>query len=213
MDDHCLSLHLSGRCVYDDRFLLHLPWRRVHDHGLRPGRWCMNDYSFRPGRGRMHDDRFPWCVDMDMTRRCVDDSGWRMNHHGRRSINDDDWSVNDDWFVNHHWWDNYPRRMDHGSMNHHRWPRKVYDRSSTMMTMDDTSGADDRERRRATAQTNKSKHFHRVFSFAAPIVDIRASFRDTLAARIRQHRRLSTTDATNRRSGETLGFWATCPDT
>ena len=122
----------------------------------------MHDDRFRPGR--RHNDRGR----VDMTRRCVDDHpGRRMDDDGRRRTNDHRrWSVNDyHWSVNDHWrWDNYPRGIDDGSMNHHRRPGKMNDRSPMMTRVDDTSGADHRERRRA-AQPNKSKHFHRVLFF------------------------------------------------
>ena len=95
-----------------------------------------------------------------MTRWCVDDHGRRRTDDHR--INYYHRFVNDRSVDDYGWRDNYPRRMDDGPMNHHRGPGKVHDRSA-MMTMDDTSGADHRERRRA-AQNNKSKRFHRVLS-------------------------------------------------
>jgi hypothetical protein len=156
MDDHCLSLHLSGRCVYDYRFLfhltgrrvyyyrffLHLSWRSVDDHRFC-SRWRgIHNDSFCSGWGDMHNHRFcsGWRGVYDYRfGPGVDVTGWRMDYYwaGRRRR------------VNHHDRfrrpDNDHRRMNNGWMHDNlSWSRgrNAHDAHATMVTgVNDTSSA------------------------------------------------------------------------
>ena len=209
MDDHRLSFH--GRCVHDDRFffhlprrsvnnhrfLLYLPWGRVHDDGLRPRGWCMHDHSFCSGRRRMHDDSFR--------------PGRRLHHDRFRSrVNVTRWRNDDYWpgrrrRVNHHDRfrrpDNDDRRMNNGRMHDNlSWSRgrNAHDPHATRVTgVNHTSSAGGDEHRGAR-QTNQSNRFHRDFSLLRGFMDIGDSFRDTLAAYIQATTTFSTTSASFR---------------